>query len=417
MGKHEIKRQKQWKQPVLYILTIVLSALFILAGRHYATSELSILDANDYGEIVVKARITEITDRVVEEYQLDENTTLESVTITYTATILSGDLKGETVTGMQNLDSLYATGIPEIEENDKVLLVSYEDSVDDSWQLMEFVHTDQLIIFGGLFVLALLLFGWRKGFNTLLSLSFTCMAVFMVFIPAILSGKNIYACAVIICAYTIFMTYLIVNGYNKKTLAAALGCIGGLTVSGLLTLLMDKFLSLTGYIDEDSIYLSLLSSENPINLNAIIFAGILIGALGAVMDVAMSISSSLWEVREKSNALSFGSLFKSGINIGRDIMGTMANTLILAYIGSSLSIVLLLSAYATSLLYLLNMEMITVEILQALVGSFGILLTLPLTSLISAALFSKKPPQAEAPENFYAESAELDLGDLPLEGE
>ena len=91
--------------------------------------------------------------------------------------------------------------------------MSYEDSVDDSWQLMEFVHTDQLIIFGCIFVLALLLFGWGKGFNTLLSLSFTCMAVFMVFIPAILSGKNIYICSIVICVYTIFMTYLIVNGF------------------------------------------------------------------------------------------------------------------------------------------------------------------------------------------------------------
>ena len=180
------------------------------------------------------------------------------------------------------------------------------------------------------------------------------------------------------------------TAFNRKTLAASLGCIGGLTVSGVLTIIMDKVLTLTGYVDEDSIYLSLLSTENPINLNAIIFAGILIGALGAVMDVAMSISSSLWEVRDKSKSLSFGSLFKSGMNIGRDIMGTMANTLILAYIGSSLSIVLLLSAYATSLMYLLNMEMITVEILQALVGSFGILLTLPLTLPdIRRAVYSK----------------------------
>ena len=111
MGKHEMKRRKQLKQPILYVLTIVLSVLLLLLGRHYASQELSILNGEDYGEIIVKARIIEITDRVEEEYQLDQNTTMESVTITYTAAILDGESKGETVTGIQYLDSLYSTGI------------------------------------------------------------------------------------------------------------------------------------------------------------------------------------------------------------------------------------------------------------------------------------------------------------------
>ena len=132
-----------------------------------------------------------------------------------------------------------------------------------------------------------------------------------------------------------------------------------------------------------------ISTGTPIDLKAIIFAAILIGALGAIMDVSMSISSSLWEVKEKSGATSFNTLFRSGMNIGRDVMGTMANTLILAYIGSSLSIVLLLSAYSTSLIYLLNREMIVVEILQALVGSFGILFAMPLTSFICAIIYKE----------------------------
>lgn len=107
------------------------------------------------------------------------------------------------------------------------------------------------------------------------------------------------------------------------------------------------------------------------------------------MDVAMSISSSLWEVREQSEEISFHSLFRLGINIGQDVMGTMANTLILAYIGGSLSVVLLLSAYSTSLMYLMNMEMIVVEILQSLIGSFGILFAMPLTSFICAIIYQK----------------------------
>jgi uncharacterized membrane protein len=156
---------------------------------------------------------------------------------------------------------------------------------------------------------------------------------------------------------------------------------------------MNKILALTGIVDEESIYLTFIETETPIDLKAIIFAAIIIGALGAIMDVAMSTASSLWEVRDKADSVSFEALFKSGMNIGRDVMGTMTNTLILAYIGSSLSVVLLLSVYSTSLLYLLNREMIVIEILQALIGSFGLLLTLPLTSFICAVIYVKDNKQ------------------------
>jgi uncharacterized membrane protein len=109
--------------------------------------------------------------------------------------------------------------------------------------------------------------------------------------------------------------------------------------------------------------------------------------MGAIMDVAMSISSALWELKEKAGMIKFDTLLRSGLTIGRDIFGTMANTLILAYIGSSLSVILILSVYSNSLLTLFNSEMIIVEILQALAGSFGILLTMPLTALFCSLIY------------------------------
>jgi uncharacterized membrane protein len=149
-------------------------------------------------------------------------------------------------------------------------------------------------------------------------------------------------------------------------------------------------LFLTGIVDENSRYLANLPLETPINLKAIMFAGIIIGAMGAIMDVAMSISSSLWEVKEKARIINFETLFRSGLAIGRDIMGSMANTLILAYIGSSLSVVLILSVYNNSLLSLFNTEMIVVEILQALAGSLGILFAIPLTAFFCSIIYLKR---------------------------
>jgi uncharacterized membrane protein len=217
----------------------------------------------------------------------------------------------------------------------------------------------------------------------------TCAAVFAVLIPSILTGKNIYLMAVLVCAYVTIMTLLIVIGYNKKSLSAAIGCMCGILVTGLISVIMDRVLFLTGIVDEHSRYLVNFPLETPINLKAILFAGIIIGAMGAIMDVAMSISSALWEIKEKARKISFEELFRSGLTIGRDIMGSMANTLILAYIGTSLSVVLILSVYSDSLTSLFNTEMIVVEVLQALAGSFGILFAMPLTAFFCAAIYLK----------------------------
>ncbi|MCL2411774.1 MAG: YibE/F family protein, partial [Treponema sp.] len=230
----------------------------------------------------------------------------------------------------------------------------------------------------------------KKGFNTLLSLGFTFAAIFAVFIPAILSGKNIYLMSILVCVYTIAMTLLIVIGFNKKSLASVAGCTGGVMAAGIIALVMDRVLMLTGIVDEHSRFLINLPGDIQLNLNAVIFAGIIIGAMGAIMDVAISISSSLWEIQDKAKIIKNKELFRSGLNIGRDIMGSMANTLILAYIGSSLSVVLLLSVFSGSFLDLFNSEMIAVEILQALAGSFGILLAIPLTSFFCSLFYLKK---------------------------
>ena len=158
--------------------------------------------------------------------------------------------------------------------------------------------------------------------------------------------------------------------------------------AGVITVAANTVCQLTGLTTEDSMYLLFLNSEKPIDLRAIIFAAIILGAVGAIMDVSMSLSSSLAEMKEQAGNMSAAQITRSGMVVGRDIMGTMANTLILAYIGSSLSVTLLLAAYNSSTpLLLFNSEMILVELLQAVAGSLGILLTIPLTSLVCGVLY------------------------------
>ena len=234
--------------------------------------------------------------------------------------------------------------------------------------------------------------GMIKGLNTILSLIFTCLAIFLVFIPSVLAGRSIYLWSIITCLFIILMTLLFINNLSKKTLCACLSCIVGVSLTALLTLLMSKIMSLTGILDEQSYYLQLMDTSKPFDLKAIIFAGIILGAVGAIMDVAVELSASLLEVYEKAKNedKNIKSLWNSGLNIGRDMMGTMSNTLVMAYIGNSISTTLLLLSYSGSLIELLNREMIIVELLQILVGSFGLLLTIPFTSIICSLIYCKK---------------------------
>jgi uncharacterized membrane protein len=287
----------------------------------------------------------------------------------------------------QNLEEMLGISFEKVTVGDRIILVNFGGS---EWFFVDFVRINQIIILGVIFAVLLLIFGRAKGLNAILSLGFTCMAVFTVFIPAILSGNNIYLSSIIVCLFSIIVTILIINGVNKKSLASITGCIGGVIAAAGLTLLMSHTLRLTGITSGESVNLLYLPLETPLNLRALIFAGIIIGASGAVMDVAVSISSALWELRAQAPDITFGSLFKSGINIGRDVMASMTNTLVLAYIGSSLTMLLLLIVYEASMIDLFNSELIITELLQAIIGSMGILLAMPLTALVCAALFARK---------------------------
>lgn len=378
------------KNTLVYVLTIIISVILLFAGNRITTKNLDLFSGAE-GVKAEKAQVIKIISTKAVEYDLGGENPEKGKDIAFTAKVLSGDQKGKEITALQTVDPFTGTSLKEIEPGDKVILYNLdnEDSEYD-WVLGEYLRTDALLVLGIAFLIFLVIFGRFKGFNTIVSLGFTCVAIFAVFIPSILQGFNIYFWSIITCIFIITMSFLIIYGANKKSLSAGIGCLAGILVSGFLTLIMDRILKLTGLVSEESLYVIRVNPNHPIDLRAIIFAAILIGAIGAIMDVSMSIAAALAEFKEKLEYTPFSLLVKSGIAIGRDIMGTMANTLILAYIGSSLSVVLLLVSYNSSILELMNKEMIVVEILQALVGSIGILVTIPITSLICAYLFSER---------------------------
>ncbi|MCL2721571.1 MAG: YibE/F family protein [Treponema sp.] len=377
---------------ITYLATIIIAFLFLIIGSKIAS--IGMINFQNPSQEIVRAKVERIVDRIennfdfLDDFDDDYNDIplmMQGSKTIFEAKILNGRRKGEIVTASQRFINMLPSNDRDISRNASVLL-TYSNN---EWHFNGFYRINGLVWLGVLFVLCVLILGRRKGVNTILSLGLTCAAIFTVFIPAILSEKNIYLMAILVCVYTTVVTLLIVIGFNKKSLASVAGCVSGILVAGIIALVMDRVLNLSGIVDEHSRYLINMPGGIKLNLRALIFAGIIIGAMGAIMDVAISIASSLWEIKEKAGVIGFSSLFRSGLNIGRDIMGSMANTLILAYIGSSLSVVLLLSVFSGSTLNLFNSEMIAVEILQALAGSFGILAAMPLTALFCSILYLK----------------------------
>ena len=377
--------QRPTKRRLLfYLIVLACSALYLWAGYQICVDKAQLF-RNEMGLTETVARVETIVSDRNDMGQIGGTVYYERV-ITFWARILSGERKGEQVKVVQTIDNLTGNGQLPVSEGDKLFIFQTGSPQEENWEAGEFYRSDAILLLAGLFLLGLLLFGRRKGLMTILSLVLTCLAVFVVFVPAILAGYNAYAVSVITCLFIIAMTLSLVSGPSKKSLAAALGCAGGVAVAGILSVVMDKLMKLTGYLNDETMYVSLLNEANPIDLKGIVFAAIVIGAMGATMDVAMDISSSLFEIHRKVPEISYSHLVQSGFTIGRDIMGTMANTLILAYIGSSLTTVLLYASYQASLSQLLNRELIIVELLQALSGSIGILCTIPISAFIASAL-------------------------------
>lgn len=236
----------------------------------------------------------------------------------------------------------------------------------------------------GLFLLMVILFGGFRGFKALISLLLTGLGVIYFLIPGIQNGQEPILLAVAIAAFATAVTMFMIAGLSKKSLAATIGTTGGVTAAGIIALVVIKMAPLSGLSSTEAHLLLGGMPDSKLNFQGILAAGILISSLGAAMDVAISIASSAQELHQTDLNQPKRVLFMHLINIGRDIMGTMINTLILAYTGASIPLFLLL--YNESGLRLINMEIIATELTAALAGSIGLILAIPLTAISSVIL-------------------------------
>lgn len=246
-----------------------------------------------------------------------------------------------------------------------------------------------IYIFALIYLLALCLIGGKQGIKGCLGLIFTFFCVIFVYLPLVYLKFSPFWTAVFVCFITTLVTMYLIGGPTRKTCAATLGTLAGVVLAGISAWCFSKASGISGFNVSDIETLMTLWNTNRIQVGGLLFSGLLISCLGAVMDVAMSISSAIDEIYRQNASLTRKELFKAGLRVGRDMMGTDSNTLILAFAGSSVSTLLLDYSYNLPYQQIINSNNIGIAIMQGLAGSFGIVLSVPFTVLICTVLFHK----------------------------
>lgn len=300
--------------------------------------------------------------------------------------ILSGDHKDEIMTVTNYMSALFNV---DVEQGDRVIVRIMTDE-DGSYYASVFNY-DRGIVLGGfllVFFILLAVLGGKKGLGALAGLLLTLACIWFILIPCLLQGLPAIPVTIAVSAVSAAAGLIFLNGYSKKTFCAVCGCVGGVLVSGIAAAGVGFLSPMNGFNMQEAENLILYGADEGLKISGLLVCGVLISALGAVMDVALGIASSVWEMKEQNPDASAGSLFRSGMQIGKDAMGTMANTLILAFAGSSLNMLILVQTYDIPFLQLINTDSIALEVVQSVAGSVGILLTVPLVAFISARLMA-----------------------------
>lgn len=298
--------------------------------------------------------------------------------------VLTGPHKGDKVIIDNELMGNPAYDI-KLKKGDRVILHAEQANGGVDFFIADKQRVHVLLSLAAVFFTLLLLIGGKKGLFSLVSILVTLGLIFWVLTPMILSGMNPIVATVLICVLSSVSAIYLVGGLNAKSSAAILGTVLSLIIAAILSIFSIKFASLTGFSSEESLFL--FSAHPHLNFVGIVASSMIIGALGAVMDIGMSISSTVNELFVSNPQYGIRDLFTSGMNVGKDIIGTMANTLILAYLGGALSLVLLSSNIDMQKFF--NLNQVATEISSALIGSIAIVLCVPISAIISAFLIKK----------------------------
>ena len=340
------------------------------------------------------AAIYKGTDRVrAKVIKTDESTVVSSGLIRSgeqycDVEVLEGKFKGQTtqavnmLSGSLESDKIFAVG------DTAHIVISYQDDQILSVIMSDHYRIDKEVILAALFVVLLLCFAGKSGLRAIYSFIITILTIWKILIPAYLKGINPIWCGILVTAFLTILIIFLVYGYDKKTIAASSGALLGVLVTCVTGCLFTDAFQIHGAVMSYSESL-LYSGYQNLNLTQIFMSGIFIGASGAMMDLAVDITSAVNEVVEKRPDIKWREAARSGMNVGRAAMGTMTTTLLLAYSGGYIALLMTFMAQGTPLDHIFNYKYVAAEILDTIVGSFGLVTVAPFTALTAGILLTK----------------------------
>ena len=360
------------------VVVVCLAAFIIAADRLRVTDKEPIVTTLGYS--YENAKVIEV---------VEDNLSPDGVRVGYQmlkVQLTSGEYKGEIVNATSAEGNLFGAVC---KKGDSVVV---HMSVSGDSKNVSVYSKDRIVAvaaFVGIFLLLICVIGGKNGVKSVIGLVFTFVAIFMIYIPLIYRGFSPFWAAVIITIITTIVTMYLISGIAVKTLCAILGTVIGVLLAGLSAWLFGRVADIDGYNVSNIETLAYVGQITNIQIGGLLFSGILIASLGAVMDVAMSVSSAISEIHDKAPQLGCLELFKSGMNVGRDMMGTMSNTLILAFVGSAVSELVINYAYNLPFRQIINSYNIGIEIMQGVSGSIGVILTVPAVAGVTAWMLTR----------------------------
>lgn len=386
------RNTKSFKENLPYHFPVIVSLLVVLV---------LILIPTGYEDAIIYKGADRSSARVltVNNNNIIDTGLIRSGEQTCIVELLEGRFKGQQVKGFNMINGSLETDKIFVEGDKVLVVINYEGDTILSTNLIDHYRIHKEIFLAAGFALLLILVAGRTGIRALLSFVITVLFIWKVLVPAYLNGYNpIYFGLVI----TILLTILIISlvyGFNKKALSAISGASLGIIVTSILGIIFTDAFKIHGAIMPNSESL-LYSGFQDLNLTRIFMASIFIGSSGAVMDLAVDITSCVTEVISKKPEIRWKEAFFSGMNVGRAAMGTMTTTLLLAYSGGYIALLMVFMAQGTPVLNILNYKYVAAEIIDTMVGSIGLVTVAPFTALTSSILLTSKSRTGNQTEGF-----------------
>lgn len=369
---------KKYRNDIISIAVTLLFTVAIIIGWKILYKD-NIKDNVNKGMEYYEAIVTDIKKENLKNDEYIENIELgyQDITLKF----LEGPYKDKEYEVKNNVSRVYNF---KVHKGSKVVACMYfTDNKLNGISVYSYKRTTPLLILAILFLVVVIGIGGVKGIKTIMTVIFTIVCILFLMLPLIIKGVSPILASVIIVILSITMTFILVSGLNKKSLSAIIGSFIAVTIAGIIAYGFGKWAHLSGVTMENAESIMYISETSGLKINGLLFAAILVSSLGAIMDTTMSIASSMFEIVQVNKDIEKKELFNRAMNIGRDIMSTMTNTLILAFVGGAINLMIMLYVANMWTIQLMNLDIIGTEIIQGLSGTIAMILAIPITAIVS----------------------------------